>query len=96
MFNRRFFWIGLITFFESWVLGFLRFQFESLHTIYQIINFPFGFIYLEQEENLLKVDFEVSILNGEIFQSIVWIISVFLQAMLFSWIYVNTHKLRSI
>ena len=84
-------------FFESWLLGLLRFRWEFLQTIYQIVNFPFGYAFVEQEENLLKIQIEGTIFNGEVIQSIAWLMSVFLQAIFISWIYrMNGKKVKAV
>jgi len=70
--------ISVIVLLESWVLGFMRFEFHVLSYVYSLLNFPFGYFYLKIEDSLIQ---------NEILQMLVWFLSVGLQAFLYYWLF---------
>jgi tellurite resistance protein TehA-like permease len=88
--------ILLITTISMWVLGVLRFNSDIIKIIHNIIFFPFGFLAVVSEDYILVNYLNNRFLNDEIFNAIIWLLSVLLQAILYYLIIIKVWKKRSI
>lgn len=75
-----------VVFMYSWFFGALRFQWEPASIIYSILNIPFGFLYLILEKYLLNVYGYSHWINDEIASTVIWMLSVVIQAILYFYV----------
>ncbi|MDR1645972.1 MAG: hypothetical protein LBS05_09185 [Tannerellaceae bacterium] len=72
-----------VVFVTSYLLGVLRWQWDFASVIYSILNIPFGAIFILVEKYIWEGLGPSHWLNDEITDSLFWILTVFLQAVLY-------------
>jgi len=69
----------------DWLVGMLRFSFKFFETVFKIINFPLGYVYLWLETKSSSWWFELlgaDLINDEVAQWILFLLMVAIQALL--------------
>jgi len=69
----------------EWLVGMLRFSFKAFETVFKVINFPLGYVYLWLETKSSSWWFELlgtQLINDEIAQLITFLLMAAIQAFL--------------
>jgi hypothetical protein len=80
--KKLFVWILAIAFPTAWILSVLRFDSSVFKTIFKVLFFPFGYIYLRIEEYYLGQGHQ-AIMGNEIVEILIWVAFILLQVFLY-------------
>lgn len=80
---KLFFTVFAVVFVTSFLLGALRWQWDFASVVYGILNLPFGAAFILAEKYIWELLGPSHWLNDEITVSLFWILSGFLQSVLY-------------
>lgn len=86
--------VFIATFMMSYVLGVLRWQWESASIIYGVLNLPFGMLFILAEKYLWTGLGPSHLINDEIISTLIWGASILLQSAVYYYVIIKIRQYK--
>lgn len=86
--------VFIATFMMSYLLGVLRWQWESASIIYGVLNFPFGLLFILAEKYLWTGLGPSHWINDEMISTLIWGVSILLQSTVYYYVIIKIKQYK--